>query len=145
MTPIVRDDAAGEDVFIDGRVCSARIVSIPFWRRRDEARASPLIIAAVYPFWKFIFFCFLFLFFVFFLNLKNVFFIIGHRHYGHHHYNYQTSFFFFFFFFHGDGRRTASFIIIIIKKEYIFFFSFPSTFVVVVVATVHLPTDTNTQ
>ena len=99
MTPIVRDDAAGEDVFIDGRVCVAHgIVSIPFWRRRDEARASPLTIAAVYILFGNSFFCF--------LNLENVFFIIGHRHYGHHHYNYQTSFFFFFFF-HGDGRRTA--------------------------------------
>ena len=74
MTPIVRDDAAGEDVFIDGRVCSARIVSIPFWRRRDEARASPLIIAAVYPFWKFIFFLFfVFVFCFFFKSQKRIF------------------------------------------------------------------------
>jgi hypothetical protein len=71
MTPIVRDDAAGEDVFIDGRVCSARIVSIPFWRRRDEARASPLTIDAVYPFWKFIFFCLIFVFF--FKSQKRIF------------------------------------------------------------------------
>ena len=41
MTPIVRDDAAGEDVFIDGRVCSARIVSI-FLFGVGEMRRVPL-------------------------------------------------------------------------------------------------------
>jgi hypothetical protein len=58
MTPIVRDDAAGEDVFIDGRAGSTRIVSIV----RQERRVPPPTTTIFFLFSEDFFFFFLFLF-----------------------------------------------------------------------------------
>lgn len=64
MTPIVRDDAAGEDVFIDGRAGSTRIVSIV---RQERRVPPPTTTVFFFSFFRRFFF---FLFFYFFFSIE---------------------------------------------------------------------------